>query len=103
MKKTAGLTGLQKLVEQNKTIELDFETQATILGLAVKINSRNIPYFTKDVAVAIKEALVEDKLCSQDTILFDKLKTTQPDAWYMPRGDWLSLEEAVVDSDDDTI
>ena len=97
------LSGLAKLVEENKTVELDIETQATILSLAVKINNRGIPYFTKDVAISIKNALIEDELCGSDTILFDKLKTTQADAWYMPRGDWLSLEEVVIESDEDTI
>ena len=91
------LNAIQKLAEAHKTIELDIETQATIVGLAVKVSNKNVPYFTRDVAIAIKAALVEDKLVGEDAALFEKLKTTQPDAWYKPIGEWLALEEPTYD------
>jgi len=93
------ISALGKLAEANKTVELDVETQATILGMAIKVSNQGVPYFTKSTAVAIKAALVEDKLINKDKVLFEKLKTSQADAWYRPVGDWLTLEEEEVEAE----
>jgi len=85
------LTGLAKLAEAHKSIELSIDDQATIIGWAVKISNQGVPYFTKATAMDIKAALVEEKVCTKETILFEKLKTSQPDAWFKPVGDWLDL------------
>jgi hypothetical protein len=87
----ATLSALQTLAAKNVKTELDLETQATIMGLAIKVSNNGVPYFTRDTAVAIKAALVKDGLVGKDVVLFEKLKTTQPDAWFKPVGDWLEL------------
>ena len=97
------LKNLNKLAEANKPFELNIEDQATIIGLAVKVSNQGVPYFRKDVAIAIKTALVDDKIIGKDTVLFEKLKTSQKDAWYKAIGDWLDLEAPEEESDDDTI
>ena len=96
------LSALSKLAEAKKTVTLDIETQATILGLAIKVSNQGVPYFTRDVAIAIKSALVEDKLVGKEASLFEKLKTTQAEAWFRPLGTWLSLE-ASVEEESETI
>jgi hypothetical protein len=88
------MTALQELAKKNVKTELDLETQATIMGLAIKVSNNGVPYFTRDTAVAIKTALVKDGLVGKDVVLFEKLKTTQKDAWFKPVGDWLELEAA---------
>ena len=97
------LKNLNKLAEANKPFELSIEDQATIIGLAIKVSNQGVPYFRKDVAISIKEALVQDKIIGKDTILFEKLKTSQKDAWYKSVGEWLNLETQEEESDDDTI
>ncbi len=96
------LTGLAKLAEAHKSIELSVDDQAIILGLAIKVSNQGVPYFTRSVAVDIKMALVEENKASKETVLFEKLKTTQPDAWFKPVGDWLELE-TVVEEESETI
>ncbi len=91
------LKGLAKLAETHKSIELSVDDQAIILGLAVKVSNQGVPYFTKAVAIEIKSALIEEKKATTETVLFEKLKTTQPDAWFKPVGDWLELETIVED------
>ena len=91
------LTGLAKLAENHKSIELSVDDQAIIISLAVKVSNQGVPYFTKNVAIDIKAALVEEKKATTETVLFEKLKTTQADAWFRPVGDWLSLETQVAD------
>ena len=86
------LSALQTLAAKNVKTELDLETQATIMGLAIKVSNNGVPYFTRDTAIAIKTALVKDGMVGKDVTLFEKLKTTQPDAWFKPVGDWLELE-----------
>ena len=86
------LSALQTLAAKNVKTELDLETQATIMGLAIKVSNNGVPYFTRDTAIAIKTALVTDGMIGKDVTLFEKLKTTQPDAWFKPVGDWLELE-----------
>jgi hypothetical protein len=86
------MTALQELAKKNVKTELDLETQATIMGLAIKVSNNGVPYFTRDTAVAIKTALVKDGLVGKDVTLFEKLKTSQKDAWFKPVGDWLDLE-----------
>ena len=97
------MKNLNKLAEASKPFELDVEAQATIIGLAIKVSNQGVPYFTKANAIAIKKALVADKVITKATVLFEKLKTSQKDAWYRPTNDWLSLEAQEVETDDDTI
>ena len=97
------LKNLNKLAEANKSFELSIEDQATIISLAVKVSNQGVPYFRKEVAIAIKTALVDDKVINSDKVLFEKLRTTQPDAWYRPVGEWLDLETTSVEEEDETI
>jgi hypothetical protein len=97
------LTNLQKIAQANKPIELSIEDQATIIGLAIKVSNKGVPYFRKETAIAIKEALVADKVITKDVHLFEKLKTSQPDPWYRPVGDWLNLETDTKAPEDDVI
>jgi hypothetical protein len=97
------MKNLRKLAEANKPIELSVEDQAMIIGLAVKVSNKGVPYFRKETAIAIKEALVADKVITKDTHLFEKLKTSQPDPWYRPVGDWLSLETTVEEDETEMI
>jgi len=91
------LTGLKKLAEAHKSIELSIDDQAIIIGLAVKVSNQGVPYFTKAVATDIKKALVEEKIATTETVLFEKLKTTQADAWFKPVNGWLDLETHTED------
>lgn len=83
------MSALTKLAEAKKSIELDVDTQATIIGLA-KNTSRGISYFDVATAVAIKEALITDKIITKDVVLFEVTKGGDA----RPVGDWLQLEEA---------
>ena len=87
---------LNRLVEANKSFELDVEDQATIVGLADSVSEKGVPYFTRSQVVKIKVALVEDKVVTRDEVIFKEAKVYRAGPMYIPTGGWLSLDPKEV-------
>ena len=93
------LTALEAARAKRVTISVPLEVQAEFLSWKVGSSRTGIPYFDDETSDDIISILKDMEIIIDGQKIFDLVPSKNPNKWWKPKGDWLSLE--VKDEEED--